>query len=98
MVSPTPASWWPKDVVHSGTPSTLRLVDDASGWAVIVDWRDGSPADAHDALGAALRDCGIDGDSIPSDDIRITYAAYRGDAPQFGYFRVAVRTSVLTAD
>ena len=73
-------------------------MEDEGGWAVVVDWRDGSRADADDALRAALRDCGIDVASIPSDDIRIDYTSYRSDAPQFGYFRVVVRTSVLTAD
>jgi len=79
-------------------PPTLRPVGDESGWTVIVDWRDGSPADAHGALQAALRDCGIEADSVPSEDIRINYGSYRGDAPQLGYFRVSVRRSVLSAD
>jgi len=71
---------------------------DESDWLVIVDWRDGSRADAHGALHAALSDCGIDPDSVPSDDVRVTYRSYRADAPQFGYFRVSVRKSVLSAD
>jgi hypothetical protein len=79
-------------------PLPFRLVGVESGWIVIVDWRDGSLADAHGALRAALGECGIDSDSIPSEDIIISYGSYRGDAPQFGYFRVSVRMSVLGAD
>ena len=79
-------------------PPTLRLVGDDSGWTVIVDWRDGSPADAHAALQAALRDCGIDPCCVSSEDIRTSYSSYRGDAPELGYFRVTLRKSVLSTD
>ena len=71
---------------------------DDSGWTVVVAWRDGSPADARCALQAALRDCGIDPDAVSNEDIRINLGSYRGDAPQFGYFRVSVRKSVFSAD
>ena len=66
-----------------------------STWTLVVDWRDGSLSDAHSALRATLTDCGIDPDSVPGDRVRIDYHSYRADAPQFGYFRVWVRRSLL---
>ena len=66
-----------------------------SAWTLVVDWRDGSLSEAHRALRATLTDCGIDPDSVPGDRVRIDYHSYRADAPQFGYFRVWVRRSLL---
>jgi hypothetical protein len=74
------------------------MAADGDSWRLVVDWRDGDLEDAQKALHEVLAECGIDPSSLGKDDVKINYGSYRGNAPPGGYFRVWLRSRVLSAD
>jgi hypothetical protein len=60
-------------------------------WVLLVDWRDGSFAEAREAVRDALTERGFDPDGVAPDDIRIDAGSRRKGQPPAPYFRAWVQ-------